>query len=118
MTKYLCIVLPFPPTVNGLYAGGSRGRFKNRKYRDWEEKAHRAIAKQDIQHFSTPVNVTISYGRPDKRRRDVLNYDKALIDFLTHPTVSVLMDDSLIEKAIVQWDDKVIGAMVEIEELT
>jgi len=118
MGKYLCVLLPFPPTVNALYAGGSKGRFKNKRYTKWEAEAHRFIKGQHLEHFSTPVNIIISYGRPDKRTRDVLNYDKAICDFLSKPSVSVLMDDSLIEKATVQWDDKVIGAMVEITERT
>jgi len=116
-SKYLVLLLPFPPTVNALYAGGSKGRFKNKRYTKWEAEAHRTIRGQHLKHFSTPVSIVISYGRPDKRTRDVLNYDKAICDFLCHPSVSVLMDDSLIEKATVQWADDVVGALIEITEI-
>ena len=112
--KYCCVLLPFPPTSNGLYDGGSRGRYKNARYVAWENDAVRVLAKQSFVHFTKPVQITISYGRPDRRRRDLLNYQKSLVDFLVP---GILADDSLIHRAVLAWDDTVIGSLIEIEEL-
>ena len=38
---------------------------------------------------------------PDRRRRDVFNYEKAISDFLVYQ--GVISDDSLIHKGTVQW---------------
>ena len=112
--KYLCLLLPFPPTINGLYAGGTRGRFKNKKYVAWEREAFHAIRSQKLVYFEKPVGITLSYGRPDKRVRDLLNYSKAPMDFLVK--AHVLADDSLIERAVEQWSEAVVGCQIEISE--
>ncbi len=69
---------------------------------------------QHVEKFTKPVNVHIQYGRPDKRRRDLLNYDKALCDFLV--TIGALEDDHLIHKAVLEWSDDVHGVQIEVEE--
>lgn len=54
-------------------------------------------------------------GRPDKRRRDLGNCEKAPVDMLV--TYGVLKDDSLIERLTLQWDSEVTGCVVEIEAI-
>ena len=53
------------------------------------------------------------FGRPDKRRRDVANYEKAVSDILV--TAGVIEDDSLIEEITLRWAD-VEGVEVTITE--
>lgn len=115
MSDYACLVLPFPPTTNNLFAGKTR-RFKSRRYKEWSDEAGRAIAAQNPPGFACPVAVTYSYGRPDKRRRDIGNLEKAVSDSLVD--TGVLADDSLIEKLTLQWCEDVTGCRVEIEALT
>src|SRR5947209_6200972 len=91
--------LPFPPSVNGLYDGGKNTarRFTSEKYKRWQEDAYYAMLGQKGRHHrhKEPVQVTYSFTRPDKRPRDVFNYEKAVSDFLVKH--SILADDALIE---------------------
>lgn len=111
---YCCLMLPFPPTANNLFAGRLR-RFPSRAYKAWREEATRALRQQRrVPRFAGRVRVTISLGRPDRRRRDVANYEKAPIDLLV--AGGVLEDDSLIEEMVLRWDADVTGCRVEIED--
>lgn len=110
---HLCLVLPFPPSVNGLYAGKQR-RYKSKRYTAWCLEASMALMRQrPFKCFTGNVTEIISLGRPDKRTRDVWNYEKAINDLLVEH--EVLEDDSLIQKGTIQWAPDVVGAMVELE---
>lgn len=107
------IMLPFPPTLNGLYAGKAR-RYKSPRYKAWLDEAWFQINPQrPLAHFDTPVSIIIHLGRPDNRKRDVANYEKATTDFLV--AANVLKDDALIHSNTQRWNDDVNGCMVEIE---
>ena len=112
MSNHACVVLPFPPTANNLFSGKAR-RFRSRAYKEWLAEADLAWLRQSVTPIHGPVTVTISLGRPDRRRRDCFNYEKAPIDFLV--ARGVIDDDSLIERGVIQWSDSVTGCMVEIE---
>ncbi len=121
MAEYCCLVLPFPPTVNGLYPGRGR-RHKSARYKEWLDDAMRAlIAQRPHPYYREPVRIIYAFGRPDKRVRDLANYLKAIDDFLGGGPKSeagpVLVDDSLIEHLTVYWDKDVVGCRVEIEPL-
>ena len=116
------LLLPFPPSVNGLYAGQTR-RYKSRKYREWSEAAGYAINIQraaDV--IKGEVKVIYEYGRPaDKRRRDVTNYEKAVSDALVEN--GVFKDDSQIVECTVRWSEGRVrifghnGVKITIEEI-
>lgn len=111
------LALPFPPSVNNLFANGKRGRFTSQKYAAWQADAFEALLKQPARfdRYSGPVHVIYTFGRPDNRRRDVFNLEKAVSDFLVKH--SILADDTLIERGVVQWGD-VPGVNVVIESLS
>lgn len=112
----LCILLPFPPTSNNLFVNNRRtgGRFPSKRYEEWRQEAARAIVKQyPLPRFDEPVEVVISLGRPDKRRRDLANYEKGPIDRLV--SMGILADDSLIHRLTIQWATDVRGCRIEIE---
>ena len=58
------------------------------------------------------VDVQMRFGRPDKRRRDLANLEKAVSDFLVN--VGVIEDDCLIESLFMEWAD-IEGCSVRIE---
>jgi crossover junction endodeoxyribonuclease RusA len=81
-------LLPLPPSVNAAYRAISRGRIvtviKSQQYREWEKEAARAL---EIQFINKPtmkgrLSVEYRFEFPDKRRRDIGNFEKALSDFL------------------------------------
>jgi Holliday junction resolvase RusA-like endonuclease len=91
--------------VNSLYDGGknTNRRFKSDAYKAWLEHASYSImAQRDRRHRHTGhVEVVYTFSPPDKRQRDVFNYEKAVSDFLV--SVGILADDSQIQKGTVQW---------------
>lgn len=110
--KYAFIVLPFPPSVNGLYAGRTR-RHKSDTYRAWLIEAGYVLNRQKPFHrFTVPVNQTIRLGFPDNRARDCFNYEKVINDLLVEH--GILKDDSLVRDGRIMWDATVTGAAVEI----
>ena len=112
--SYCCLMLPFPVSTNNLFAGKSR-RFPSRRYRAWREEAGLALAAQrPLPFFSEPVEVSLHFGRPDRRRRDLDNLCKAPLDLLTE--FGVLADDHLVHRLSVSWDAGVTGCMIEIEQ--
>jgi Holliday junction resolvase RusA-like endonuclease len=110
--------LPFPPSVNGLYDGGKNSvrRFTSDIYKAWQADAYEALLQQSARtsRHNHPVEVTYTFGRPDKRRRDVFNLEKAVSDFLVKHRI--LSDDALIERGTVQWGIES-GVVVHIESL-
>jgi len=96
----VCLWLPFPPSVNGLYPGKAR-RFKSRRYRNWIHEADVALLQQDFKPVEGMCEVHYKFGRPDARKRDVFNFEKALTDYLV--SAGVIEDDSLIERGTVEW---------------
>ncbi len=58
--------------------------------------------------------LTLSIGRPDRRKRDLDNLLKGPIDLLV--SFGVLADDQLIDRLTARWDADVVGCRVEIEQ--
>ena len=112
--SYCCLMLPFPVTTNNLFAGRAK-RFPSKRYRAWRAEAASALAAQrPFPSFSEPVEVTLSIGRPDRRKRDLDNLLKGPIDLLVE--FGVLADDQLIHRLSAVWDANVTGCMIEIEQ--
>ncbi len=86
----MLITLPFPPSVNSLFGGGSaQKRFPSKKYKEWQKlceqvKTSRLECKR--------VAVTYTFFWPDARARDLTNYVKAPEDFLVKN--GVISDDN------------------------
>lgn len=106
------ITLPFPVSVNALYAGMGR-RHKSKRYQRWEIAANNALRYQKWTPYPKEITLQAIYrfGRPDKRTRDLCNLEKAISDLLVH--AGIIHDDSLIHRITMEWAD-VKGAEIEI----
>ena len=109
------IVLPFPPSVNGLYGGGSaQKRFPSKKYKAWLAACPK-ITTPKIKK-GIPVKLLYTFAWPDNRIRDGQNYMKAVLDYIVKQ--GILVDDNW--KIVIgeSWDhvgvDK-INPRVEVE---
>lgn len=72
------IVLPFPPSTNSLFGGGSKQqRFKSKQYKEWLASCPEIPAKQ-----YKKIALRYTFYMPDKRRRDLSNCLKAPEDYL------------------------------------
>lgn len=94
--------LPMPPSVNTLYKNVARnGRTKTQRYIDWIAEAGITLAQQHPKPMQPPYQVDYAIGRPNKRKRDVANLEKALSDLLVK--YHVLTDDSEIDDNRQRW---------------
>ena len=95
----MILEFPFPPSVNHYL-----GRFGNRTYKTAKAKAYNKTvydlvkASHADKGFNTPLCVYYFYWFPDKRKRDIANYEKVLTDSMV--TAGVMTDDHLIHKLI------------------
>jgi crossover junction endodeoxyribonuclease RusA len=99
--KSFSALLPFPPSVNNLFMNVARGgRIKTAKYRTWEKEAD-AFRPSGIVRLNGDVIACYTFGRPDKRRRDVANLEKSVGDTLVR--WGVLEDDCQIVDIRLRW---------------
>lgn len=83
------VTLPFPPSVNGLFGGGSnQKRFKSKAYKEWLASCPQ-LFKYEIY---TPIYISYIFYSRDKRKRDLSNYIKAPEDYLV--AQKVIQDDN------------------------
>ncbi|AGF74122.1 hypothetical protein BAnh1_02350 [Bartonella australis AUST/NH1] len=95
--------LPFPPSVNAMYANGGnkRGRHKTARYKAWMTEAGYRIKdshRQGLREYSLSVAVK----RPDKRCRDIDNLVKPINDLLQGS--GIIKNDSHCEQLTLSWD--------------
>ena len=92
------LYLPFPPTVNNYYkkskAGGRYISEKGRLFRALVEEA--VVEQLPFVHIDERVLVEAVIFPPDRRKRDIANYEKALSDSLTE--AGLWEDDELIDQ--------------------
>ena len=97
----LHLALPFPPSTNTywrhtVYKGKPRTLIseRGRKYRSTVKRL--CLIKRAGWQLSQRLRVNVQLDAPDKRTRDIDNYNKALLDALVH--AGVMRDDSLIDE--------------------
>lgn len=90
--------LPWPPSINNYYGRTRTGsvyiKKPGRDFRDIVKDALRII-KEDYEPLRDRLQVWIEAYPPDRRRRDLDNIKKALLDAMTH--AGVYEDDCLID---------------------
>lgn len=91
------IHLPFPPTVNHYYVKTRRGIFISKKGRQFRELVADAINEQlPGVTLDYRLQVDVILHPRDKRKRDIDNYNKALLDAIT--IAGLWNDDSQIDQ--------------------
>lgn len=94
--------LPFPPSVNSAYANGGnkRGRHKTAQHLAWIKEASARVKAGDRQALGF-YSLNICLERPDKRQRDLANYEKCVSDFLVMH--GIVKDDQFCERLVMTW---------------
>ncbi len=97
------LTLPFPPTINHYYGNRKNGakyiKPKGQQFRRLVNVIVKKLYADQKLNFNLAVEIDVY--PPDKRKRDIDNILKALLDALTHANVYV--DDSLIKKLTINW---------------
>ncbi|RCL03036.1 MAG: crossover junction endodeoxyribonuclease RusA [Candidatus Tokpelaia sp. JSC189] len=101
--------LPFPPSVNGLYRNGGmkKGRHRTARYKAWVREASLCVGEVHRKAMSA-YSLLIVLKRPDRRMRDLGNYEKAISDLLV--SHGVVRDDSDCCSLMMKWHDAMDGA--------
>ena len=112
------LILPFPPSVNRLWrASKGGGVYRSAQYTNWRNLAlWQLMGQYRGTPVDTPYKITIAAKRPDKRRRDLGNLEKAVSDILV--SAKVLLDDSLCEWLEIKWVADGPECVVLIEPIT
>jgi len=112
------ITLLYPPSVNSYWRSIGRGRViissKGRLYR---QSVIQDVSDLDLPILQGRLKVTIQAWMPDKRRRDLDNITKALLDALAH--AMVYQDDEQIDdlRIMRMGIEKPGRVEIEIEEI-
>ena len=88
--------LPFPPSVNHYYRRVGPRTLISREGRRFRERVCAQLAGLGVRRLSGPLRIEIEVYPPDRRRRDIDNVQKALLDALQHG--GLYEDDSQIVK--------------------
>ncbi len=110
--------LPWPPSVNHYWKYGKGCVFINRPGRQYRENVCVAVLLTDIREPLTGrLAVQVDLHPPDKRKRDIDNTMKGLLDSLAH--AGVYVDDEQIDVLTIRRQQICDGgaAIVEIQEL-
>jgi len=113
----ITLTLPWPPSVN-KYWRTFQGRMiisaEGRSYR--KAVADQVLIQRGAKHYTGKLCVEIEAYRPDKRRRDLDNLLKAVLDGCTH--AGVWEDDSNIVDLRIYWAESIGGMLkVKVSEL-
>lgn len=99
------LLLPIPPSANGLFANSAAGgRHRAEAYDAWIKEAGWTLQAQRPGRVSGPYSILIEVERGDgRRRRDLGNFEKACSDLLVRH--HVVQDDSLAEEIVLRWGE-------------
>ena len=91
--------LPWPPSVNHYYRHVGPRVLISRDGRRYREKVVALLKNRGVECLEGPLELEIELYPPDRRRRDVDNSLKCLLDSLAH--AGLYQDDSQIHKLTV-----------------
>lgn len=114
----IVLELPYPPSVNSYYRSPRTGPLAGRtlisqKGRDYRKAASQAVLQhKDRKAPLGRLSVGVVLYAPDRRKRDIDNPIKSLLDALTH--AGVIEDDSLIDKLAIERGSVTKGGLVRV----
>lgn len=103
---------PYPPSVNHYWGQSGKRRFITKRGMEFREKVSDVVADLKLQTISSEVHVFVRLFPPDKRRRDVDNPSKALLDAMEH--AGVYEDDCQISKLVLERGEVIKGGLCRV----
>jgi len=101
------VTLPYPPSVNHYYRRVGHRTLISREGRAFREEVCAILAEAGIKPLSGSLRLQIDVHPPDRRRRDIDNVQKALLDALEHG--GAYKDDSQIVKLEIEKREPRVG---------
>jgi crossover junction endodeoxyribonuclease RusA len=111
----IVITLPFPISVNAMFADGKTRRHKSQRYADWVLEAGYALNLQRPPQIKGQYHITYAFQEgQDKRERDAFNLEKGCTDLLVKHGVVEGDSNKYLRKGSVEWDNSVTGVRITI----
>jgi len=107
------IALPYPPTVNHYWGQSGTRRYIMPRGVAFREAVALELYAAHGAPIEGPVRLDIVAHPPDKRRRDIDNILKALLDALEHGRA--FEDDSQVAHLTIRRAEPVNGGRVDVE---
>jgi hypothetical protein len=114
----IVLTLPFPVSVNAMFADGKTRRHKSQRYCDWLLEAGYALNVQRPPKITGPYHITYAFQEgQDRRERDAFNLEKGVTDLLVKHGVVQGDSNKYLRKGSVEWDRSIVGVRITIEPL-
>ena len=105
--------LPWPPTNNHYFTVVRGRKILSRQGRDYRERVKVLLFGDRGSYRSTDrLRVGIAAFPPDRRKRDLDNLPKAILDALQH--AEVIPDDSQIDELTIRRCSKANGGLINV----
>lgn len=102
--------LPFPPSVNQLWRRFGHRTLLSRRGRAFRHSVQAILSARGVRPITGRLAVAIDVHPPDRRRRDLDNFLKALLDALQHG--GAYHDDAQIDDLHIRRGARVPGGLV------
>lgn len=99
------IQLPFPPSQNQYYRRVGNKTLISKRGREYRKEVITAVQKQFLLRVKPQegeLGCLLHFAPPDRRKRDLDNYIKALFDAMTK--AGLWGDDVQVRKLSINWD--------------
>lgn len=105
--------LPLPPSANHYYRRVGRATLISRAGREYRAGVKAALLAMGAPSVTGPITVLVTVFPPDRRRRDLDNLLKCLLDSLQHG--GLYRDDSMIDRIDIRRGPRTRGGGVHVE---
>ena len=93
--------LPFPPSVNHYWRHVGHRTLISRTGRAYRQQVLHDVQQLGLRAITGPIRLEAIVTRPDRRRRDIDNLLKSLLDALAY--ADVYEDDSQVQDLRIYW---------------
>lgn len=107
--------IPYPPSTNRIWRQGQGRVHKSKEYTDWIALAAWEMRAQlgPKKVITEPFKFTVRANRPDKRKRDLDNILKPILDLLGH--YGIIENDSLCHWIDARWKGEGRWVTIQLE---
>lgn len=116
-TAETTFTLPYPVSVNGAFKMHNGARL-SKAYRAWRDAAGLELLSQRPQKHGGRVHVSIAFRAPDRRRRDIDNLLKAVLDLCVKHGVIVDNSNRYVAGIAADWVDEGAPVTVNVRSLS
>ena len=109
------ITLPFPISVNAMFADGKTRRVKPQRYADWVQEAGWELKRQRVVPVRGQVSIRYDLQEiEDKYLRDCFNFEKGVTDLLVEHGIIEADHRKILRGGEIWWNPEVQGIRVTI----